>query len=218
MKKTVYIYGAFERFWHWTQAALIFALGFTGFEIHGSYQFLGYEQAVSLHNAAAIGLLLLVTVAAFWHLTTGQWKQYIPTRKLLRDQAAFYLTGIFRDAPHPTRKTVISKLNPLQRLAYLGLKLLVIPTMGISGLFYMFFRYPQRHEWTTVSPHGLSTVAAIHVAGAFALTAFVIGHVYLTTTGSTPVSNLKAMLTGYEELDSGAGEEPEPAIPEGVHP
>jgi thiosulfate reductase cytochrome b subunit len=31
--------------------------------------------------------------------------------------------------------------------------------------------------------------------------AFVIAHVYLTTTGHTVTSNLKAMITGWEELD-----------------
>ena len=33
------------------------------------------------------------------------------------------------------------------------------------------------------------------------LVAFLITHLYLITTGATPASNLKAMLTGYEELE-----------------
>jgi hypothetical protein len=30
---------------------------------------------------------------------------------------------------------------------------------------------------------------------------FAIIHIYMTTTGTTPISNLKAMITGYEELE-----------------
>ena len=44
-------------------------------------------------------------------------------------------------------------------------------------------------------------IAVLHTAGAFFLMAFVIAHVYLTTTGRTPTSNLEAMITGYEELE-----------------
>jgi len=51
--RKVYVYKAFGRFWHWTQAALIFFLAFTGFEIHGSYSFFGFEDAVKYHNFAA---------------------------------------------------------------------------------------------------------------------------------------------------------------------
>jgi len=34
--KHIYVYRAFERFWHWGQAILIMFLAVTGFEIHGS--------------------------------------------------------------------------------------------------------------------------------------------------------------------------------------
>ena len=200
-----YIYGGFERFWHWTQAALIALLAFTGFEIHGSYQFLGYRQAVAYHSAAAIGLLVLIAFAIFWHFTTGEWRQYLPTRRFLRAQVEYYLVGVFRNAPHPTKKAQLSKLNPLQKLAYLGLKLLVIPVMVVSGLLYMFYRYPQRHGVGAPDLGELKTIAVLHTAGAFLLVAFVVGHIYLTTTGQTVLSNLKAMLTGYEELEDEAG-------------
>jgi len=207
------MYRPFERFWHWTQAALIILLAMTGFEIHGSVQILGYRQAVAYHNAAAIALLVLTAFAIFWHLTTGEWRQYVPTRRMLRAQIDYYLAGIFRNAPHPVRKTPASKLNPLQRLVYLGLKVLVIPVMAASGLLYMFNRYPQNHGSALLGPGELRTVALAHTAGAFLLAAFVIGHIYLTTTGRTPLSNLRAMLTGDEEMeaDSAAGD----AAPEG---
>jgi thiosulfate reductase cytochrome b subunit len=198
-----YVYQAFERFWHWTQAALIVFLGVTGFEIHGSFQFFGYAQAVRYHNAAAIAFLVLIAFAIFWHFTTGEWRQYVPTLTNLRAQADYYIFGIFRQAHHPTRKTVLSKLNPLQKLVYAGLKLLVIPVIALSGLLYMFYRYPQRYEVIALRIESLRTIALVHTLGAFLLVAFFIAHIYLITTGRTLTSNLKAMLTGFEELEEG---------------
>lgn len=201
MATKVYIYKSFERFWHWMQALLIFTLALTGFEIHGSFIFLGYENSVNLHNIAAYGFLILIAFAIFWHFTTGEWKQYLPTVRNLRAQLNYYLLGIFKNAPHPTRKTVLSKLNPLQKLVYLGLKVLVIPVMVISGLLYMYYRYPQQDKIEVLNVDSLELIAVFHTAGAFMLIAFIITHLYLITTGATVTSNLKAMITGYEDIE-----------------
>jgi hypothetical protein len=42
-KITMYLYTRYERFWHWLQMALIFVLLVTGFEVHGSFPFLGFQ-------------------------------------------------------------------------------------------------------------------------------------------------------------------------------
>jgi thiosulfate reductase cytochrome b subunit len=202
MKQKVYIYKSFERFWHWMQAIIIFFLAATGMEIHGSINFFGYQNAVKYHNVAAYAFIVLIVFAIFWHFSTGEWKQYLPTAKNLKAQLNYYLFGIFKNAPHPTKKTVLSKLNPLQKLVYLALKILVIPTMVISGLLYMFYRYPQKGSVEGLNIQSVETIALFHTAGAFLLIAFVIVHLYLITTGSTITSNLKAMITGYEELES----------------
>ena len=201
MIKQVYIYRAFERFWHWMQAMIILFMALTGFEIHGSISFFGYQNAVKYHNIAAYLFIILIIFAIFWHFATGEWRQYLPTGRNLKAQIDYYLFGIFRNAPHPTRKTVLSKLNPLQKLTYLGLKILVIPTMVISGLLYMFYRYPQKGTIYGLNIGSVEVIAVFHTAAAFLLMAFVIAHVYLITTGSTVTSNLKAMVTGYEELE-----------------
>jgi thiosulfate reductase cytochrome b subunit len=205
---THYVYRGFERFWHWTQAALILFLAVTGFEIHGSLSFFGFDQAVRYHSLAALALLVLIAFAGFWHFTTGEWRQYVPSSENLRAQAEYYLHGIFRDAPHPTRKTVLSKLNPLQKLVYAGLKTILIPLMIATGLVYMFYRYPQRYEVVALNVGGLKWIAAAHTLGAFLLVSFLITHLYLITTGQTVTSNLKAMITGYEELPDEPEDEP----------
>jgi len=193
--KNVLIYKGFERFWHWTQATLIIFLIITGFEIHSSYEFFGFGKAVQYHNFAAFLFLGLIVFAIFWHFTTGEWRQYIPTKKFLLAQIKYYIVGIFKQAPHPTKKNIISKLNPLQRLAYLGLKILVIPVQVISGLLYFYYKD------LTVMGFDLSTIAIFHTMGAFAIIAFVIVHIYLTTTGHTVLSNIRAMITGWEEIE-----------------
>jgi len=199
--KKVYVYKGFERFWHWAQAILIFLLAITGFEIHDSFSLFGFELAVTLHNFAAIVLVVLIIFTVFWHFTSGEWRQYIPTSKNLKAQIEYYITGIFKNAPHPTRKTLLSKLNPLQRLVYLALKILFIPVMVVSGLLYMFYRYPQAGKIESLNIDSIDTIAIVHTLGAFILIAFVIVHLYLITTGHTLTSNLKAMITGWEELE-----------------
>jgi thiosulfate reductase cytochrome b subunit len=197
-------YGRFERFWHWMQAALVLFLAVTGFEIHGSLTFLGYAQAVRYHTVAAQSLIVLIAFAAFWHLTTGEWRQYVPTTALLRAQIEYYAIGIFTGAPHPSRKSRLGKLNPLQRIVYLLLKLLAMPVMVGSGLLYLLYRYPHRYGIEALNVRGLQTIAAAHTAGAFFLVAFLVVHVYLITTGTTITSNLHAMITGYEETEDEA--------------
>lgn len=199
--KKVYIYRGFERFWHWMQAFLVFFLAFTGFEVHGSLTFFGFENAVKYHIVAAYSLIVLIIFAIFWHFATGEWKQYIPTFENINKQIRYYITGIFQNAPHPVRKTSLSKLNPLQRLVYLGLKLILFPLMVSTGILYLFYRFPQEEAGIKITITNLSTIAYLHTIGAFLLVAFVIAHLYLITTGQTLTSNLKAMITGYEELE-----------------
>lgn len=197
--RRVVLYETFERIWHWTQGLLIIAMMLTGFEVRGMLQNLfGFQRAVALHNLLAVLLVVLIVFAIFWHITTGEWRQYIPTRKFLREMAAFYLTGIFKGAPHPVKKHRMAKLNPLQRVAYLGFKVLIIPVQVTTGALY--YAYPSLQQALGWAPSSLRIIAIVHVLGAFALVAFLIGHVYLTTTGHTPLTNLKAMVTGWEDL------------------
>lgn len=201
--KKVYIYKGFERFWHWTQAVLIMFLAITGFEIHDTIHLFGFEKAVEFHSIAAFGLMGLITFAIFWHATTGEWKQYIPTTKKLKDQIMYYSLGMFKGEDHPTDKTQLSKLNPLQRLIYLGFKLVLIPIVVISGIMYMFYKTMDVNDTVVTSEISLESIATWHTFGAFLLIIFLVIHVYMTTTGHTVTSNIKAMLTGWEELEEG---------------
>lgn len=202
--KKVMIFKRFERFWHWAQAALIMVLLFSGFEIHGSYKVLGFEEAVTLHRAVAWSLVTLWVFAIFWHLTTGEWKQYIPTLKKVDAMIKYYLLGIFIRAQHPFRQTVLKKHNPLQRLAYLFQWVVISPMIWATGWAYLF--YAKWGDWGLDQYLTLEDVAFFHVVGAFMMLIFLIAHLYLITTGKTVWAHMRSMITGWEEIDPGAEE------------
>ncbi len=191
------MYSGFERFWHWSQAILIILLAITGFEIHGSFKILGFETSVRLHTFAAWALIVLIVFAIFWHFTTDMWRQYIPTKKYLTDQVKYYLHGIFVNAPHPTHKTRYTKFNPLQKLTYLQLKILAFPVQIITGFIYLYA--DSRVPIIGVDTGNVDIFAILHTVGAYFFVIFLVVHIYLTTTGTTITSNIKAMITGWED-------------------
>jgi thiosulfate reductase cytochrome b subunit len=198
MTERVYIFKGFERFWHWTQGTLIVFLMLTGFEIHGTYTLFGFGKAVDLHTIAAWTLVGLWVFAIFWHFTTGEWRQYAPTLEKIGALWHYYTRGIFRGEHHPVHPTPVRKFNSLQRLSYLAILALVMPLIWITGWLQLFYG-----EWTAWGVGGvdLATVASGHTFGAFVILIFFIGHVYLATTGRTLTSHIRAIVTGWEEVE-----------------
>ena len=196
----VMMYARFERFWHWSQAALIITMLVTGFNIHGSISLMSFEQAIDIHTLCAWTLIGLWVFAWFWHITTGEWRQYIPsTPERILAMVRYYAFGIFQGKSHPFHKDRSHKHNPLQRLAYLGLHILIGPAIWISGLFYLFLG-----DLKALGLDGLSleVVALTHTAAAFLMLVFLIAHLYLALTMSDKFgAYVKAMITGYEEVD-----------------
>ncbi|MDX2505207.1 MAG: cytochrome b/b6 domain-containing protein [Gammaproteobacteria bacterium] len=194
----VIMYKGFERFWHWSQAVLILILLFTGFNIHGTHQFFSFEQAVDIHVISAWLLMGLWVFVIFWHLTTGEWKQYLPSsaNKIIA-MMKFYALDIFLGGGHPHHKTRKEKLNPMQRMAYLSLHLVISPIIWLSGLLYLFYPY---WDIIGIGSWSLGNIALIHTAAAFALLTFLVVHLYLAlTTSEEPLGYLKAMISGYEK-------------------
>ena len=198
MTEQAYIFKLFERLWHWSQAALIIFLLLTGFEIHGTYANFGFERAVSYHTLAAWSLVGLWILAIFWHVTTGEWRHYIPSTEKVLAIMKYYSSGIFRHEPHPFKPSASQKHNPLQRLTYLAILTLLSPLLWVSGWLYLFYA-----DWAAwgLGALQLQWVATGHTIGAFLMLVFLISHLYLATTGHKLTSQLKAMITGYEEVE-----------------
>ncbi len=190
----IYLYTRFERFWHWLQALMIITLITTGFEIHGTFSLLGFQRAVNIHNFVGLAWLVLVAFFVFWLFTTGEWRQYVPTTKKLFSVVIYYAYGIFKGNPHPVQKSPGAKHNPLQRLTYLGLSLLLLPVQMTTGILYYTW-----NSWAGLAIP-LAPVAFVHTMIGFLLVSFLLVHVYMTTTGHSLFSHISGMITGWEEI------------------
>jgi thiosulfate reductase cytochrome b subunit len=195
--RKVYFYSRFERLWHWLQGALIVLLALTGMEIHGTWTVFGFERAVAVHNASAWTWIVGSAFGLFWLIVTGEWRQYTPTTRKVYEVGRYYCVGIFCGEKHPVPKRPGAKHNPLQRLTYLALSTVMLPFQMATGLLYWSY-----NSWPAMGlgSWALATIAALHLAGAFALLIFLVVHVYMTTTGHTPWAHVKAMFTGFEEV------------------
>jgi thiosulfate reductase cytochrome b subunit len=202
--KRVYMYDAYERFWHWLQTLAIILLLFTGLVIHrpdllGMFNF---RNIVWLHNMLALVLVINAALSLFYHLTSGAIQQFIPRPYGFFDQAIlqakFYLRNIFKGGPHPMEKTKEQKLNPLQQVTYFWLLNVLLPLQIITGgLMWGVQQWPQ----VAGMAGGLPFLAPLHTLVAWLFATFIVAHVYLTTTGPAVLTDIKAMITGWEDVE-----------------
>lgn len=196
-ERLVRIYPLFERFWHWSQALLIFILFASGLRISGLHQALPFGLAFMLHVGAAAFLMLLWVFAIFWHLTTGAWRHYAPTTNGLMKVVRFYAYGAFKGERHPYRRAYWRKHNPMQALTYLALKLVLFPAIWITGLLYLTYNIWSAERGVSSLLH---IIANLHVLTGFAIASFVIVHVYMLTVGGAFRHHLRPMLTGFDTV------------------
>jgi thiosulfate reductase cytochrome b subunit len=199
------MYGVYERLWHWLQTFTILGLLITGLVIHKPDVFglFSFRGVVLVHNVLAAILVVNAALSLFYHLASGEIRQYLPRPAGFIDnaiqQALFYLRGIFKGEPHPFEKRPDQKLNPLQQVTYFGLLNVLLPLQVITGaLMWGTQRWPD----LTARLGGLPFLAPFHTLVAWLLAAFVVGHVYLTTTGHAPLASIQAMMMGWDELEA----------------
>jgi len=202
--RKVYMYTVYERLWHWLQAFSILILLFTGLIIHNParFTFVDFRAMVYTHNIIAAIMALNAFLAFFYHVVSGEIRQYVPRPRGFFDQAMmqakYYLSGIFKGEPHPFEKMPERKLNPLQQATYFGLLNVLLPLQVLTGaLMWGAQHWPQIVDRIG----GLPLLAPIHSLIAWLLGAFVVMHIYLTTTGPKPLSAIQAMMNGWEEVE-----------------
>jgi thiosulfate reductase cytochrome b subunit len=198
-----YVFGRYERLWHWTMALSGIGLLVTGLEIHGTHGpvLLSLATAVAIHNTFAVILIVNGFLALFYHLTTAAIRNFIPRPRGFLAQALEHMTyqarGIFYGESHP-RNAAGQKLNPLQQVTYLALLNVLFPLQIATGaLIWAVGRWPE----VANAVGGLRYVAPLHNLGAWLFLSFFVLHVYLVTTGRTPTDHLKSMITGYQHVD-----------------
>ncbi len=202
---SLYLYPGWVRAWHWINAALFIVLMVTGASMHfaGAAWLLPFGTARMLHNVA--GILISVAWVGFivGNLVTGNGRHYrVRLRGFLGRlvaQSRYYAVGIFRNEPHPFHPSEEEKFNTLQQLSYLGVMHLMMPVLILSGLAFLLSVYlPETlFDLGGVAIGTLWVVAMVHLTVAWLLSLFLLVHLYVITTGETPLTNLKAMLTGW---------------------
>jgi thiosulfate reductase cytochrome b subunit len=213
----VYMYQSYERFWHWLQTSVIVLLLITGLIIHrpGLFSSL-FRGVVIMHNVLWVILGVNAALSLFYHLVSGQIKQFIPRPYGFFDdaivQTRYYLRGIFKHEPHPFEKTPARKMNPLQQVTYLVILNVLLPLQGLTGILMWGVQ-----KWPALAGKlgGLPFLAPFHTLVAWLFAAFILGHVYLTTTaGSRPLQSIKGMVTGWEELETSEAAHADETAPE----
>jgi len=200
----VYMYEPYRRFWHWLQTTSIVILLLTGLIIHrpdifGAFSFRG---VVTVHNVIAVILVINAALSLFYHVTTERIREFIPRPYGFFDdaivQAKYYVKGIFKGEGHPFEKLPNSRMNPIQKATYFGILNVLLPLQIITGaLMWSVQKWPQFAD----ALGGLPFLAPFHSLVAWTFAAFILVHVYMTTTGATPLEAIRGMVTGYEEVE-----------------
>ena len=197
----IYMYEPYRRFWHWLQTASIIILLFTGLIIHrpdifGAFSFRG---VVTVHNVLAVILVINAALSFFYHIATERIQEFIPRPYGFFDdamvQAKFYIAGIFKGEGHPFEKRPDSRMNPIQKMTYFMILNVLLPLQIITGVMMWAVQ-----KWPEIAG-GLPFLAPFHSLVAWMFGTFILVHVYMTTTGATPLEAMRAMVTGYEEVE-----------------
>jgi len=204
--KRLYLHPLPVRIWHWINAVSFFLLIATGLQLRYR-EMLGvikFRNAVDLHNIVGFVLIFNFLLWLVFYLFTGKIKIYIPPLNLKEfilssiRQARYYGYGIFVGEENPHHSTPDNKFNPLQKMAYLAIMLVFFPLQIVTGLMLWDTK---KFSGLISLTGGIKTVDTVHVFLFLFFTSFLFVHVYLATLGHTPTTHIKAMVTGYEEIE-----------------
>lgn len=203
MSDRIYMLPLWLRLWHWGNAALIIALTLSGVSLHFAEpeaMLIPFSLARDIHNVAGISLVALYAFFVVANIVSGNWWQYVPkpphfVRNCLI-QTRFYVWGIFKGESHPFPPTREHNFNPLQQIIYWMVMYLIMPALLLTGLFFLF---PEMAPDKLFGMDGLLPVALAHYVIGVVIVLFLIGHIYLATTGKTPTTLIRMIITGWHE-------------------
>jgi thiosulfate reductase cytochrome b subunit len=193
------------RIWHWVHALGIVALLASGAALRFPERirwFGDYRNAVAVHDVSGV---VLTAAFALWIVHYGAVagrlrRVYLPTLEDLWPglwrQAAFYFWGFFKGAPHPYETGPERRFNPLQKISYGFMMLVMTPLVCASGI--LLLDVTTLRQWLAALG-GLKIVIGAHFLLGAAFLAFLFVHVYLSTMGRTPGALFRTMWTGWEE-------------------
>lgn len=204
----MYLYPIWIRLWHLINALLIIVLIITGLSMQYTDRqdyilVVGFARAVKWHNIAAIILSVNYIIFIAGNILTGNGKYYRIKKENfisnLGKQLKYYSFGMFRGEKHPFPVTLEQKFNPLQKVSYVLAMYLAFPLLIISGLGLLF---PETVISRILGINGLILTDILHITMGFALSIFMVIHIYTCTLGARPASLFKSMLSGYHETEN----------------
>jgi Ni/Fe-hydrogenase b-type cytochrome subunit len=116
---------------------------------------------------------------------------------------ALYYLRLRKDSPQE------GEYNPLQKMAYTGVFVFLVPLVAFSGLA-MSPQLNQAFNWLPAMFGGRQAARAIHFLLTFAFAAFVFGHVFMVLTTGV-FNNMRSMISGWHKEKKPATETPSPA-------
>ncbi|HEY0885529.1 MAG TPA: cytochrome b/b6 domain-containing protein [Ramlibacter sp.] len=205
MADRIYMLPVWLRVWHWTNAALIIALSITGASLHfagSDLPVVPFRTARAVHNVAGLALAAAYAFFVVANIVSGNWRRYLPKpggcRRKVITQIRYYLWGIFRGEPPPYPPTPRNHFNALQQIIYWMVMYLAVPGVIVTGLIFLL---PELAPDRILGLDGLLPVAVAHYLIGFVIVLFMLGHIYLGTTGVTVTSLFKMMITGWHEQE-----------------
>ena len=194
MSESRVIFTLVERIWHWVQAVSMVILALSGISMHWpDYSiFSTLKSASNIHHIFGYVVTVNFVIWLIYMIATKRIKQYMPQKHDeypmgIFKQAKYYLFEIYTKKEHPYPVSPERRLNPMQKLAYIQVMFLAMPAQMITGFILM--------------GSGTSMKMALIIHGVLALffVLFIVGHIYLATTGHTPLAYFKEMITGKFE-------------------
>ncbi len=208
----VYVNPLPVRIWHWANAVLFILLVASGVQIRylDLFDVVPFRTAVTVHNWVGFALIANFSIWLLFYLFSARNRAYHPEFNLLKmarasfAQMKYYGWGMFRGDHNPHHIDPYDKFNPLQRMLYQILMLLLLPVQFVTGILMWDIN---RFSAFVDMAGGLRVVATVHVLIFIFFVFYLFLHPYLATLGHTPMAHIKAMVTGYEEVED------EPAAP-----
>ena len=208
--KMIYIHPLPVRIWHWVNAFGFLFMIVTGLQLRYPeiFSLMSFRGAVEFHNTAGFILIANYFLWLGFYLFSDRIKIYHPElnpRKHFDDsirQVLFYGRGIFIGEPNPHHGGPYNKFNPMQKMAYQVIMMIVVPIQFATGLLLWDL---SRFGGVVALLGGVRVVDTVHVLCFIFFSSFIISHFYLATLGHTPTAHFKAMFTGYEEMEEEPG-------------
>jgi thiosulfate reductase cytochrome b subunit len=108
----------------------------------------------------------------------------------------FYGYGIFKGEPNPHHVSPYAKFNPMQKVMYQIVMMLIVPVQYFTGL--LLWNVTRFESWVDFLG-GVRVVSTLHTLIFIFFITFLLVHIYLGALGHTPSAHYKAMWTGWEE-------------------